>query len=186
MKREQESQLIKSVLLHICCAPCATWVVKELRREGYKSLIGYFYNPNIHPKEEYKRRLSELKQLAAKIELPLIIGPYEIKKWFKQINGLEAESEGGKRCEICYKMRLNKTGKLAKYKGYSAFTTTLTISPYKSTSIINKIGQEVGERYGTEFLLYDFKSKNGFSNSIILSKKYGLYRQLYCGCAFSL
>ena len=176
---------MENLLLHICCASCATAVIEKLRNENYK-VSGLFYNPNIYPLEEYHKRLDSLENLATKIDLPLIIGLYDTKKWEKQTQGLENETENGERCKICYRMRFEYTVKIAKSKGYEVFTTTLTISPHKSASRINYIGQEIGERYGIKFLSLDFKKQNGFKRSIVLSKEYKLYRQSYCGCKYSL
>ncbi len=175
----------KSILLHICCAPCATEVVENLRKEGYE-VTGFFYNPNIYPKKEYDLRLDNFHKLASQIDLPFLVGSYNSKDWYQEIQGLEAEPEGGKRCKICHRMRLNHTAQIAKDKGYEAFTTTLTVSPYKLSKIINPIGKEVGEKHKTKFLERDFKKQEGFKRSITLSKKYELYRQSYCGCEFSL
>lgn len=173
------------IFLHICCAPCATEVIERLRKEEYE-ICGFFYNPNIYPKEEYERRLDAIKKLASRIELQFITGPYNTEDWNKQIQGLENEPESGERCKICYRMRLDYAAEVAKAREYKIFTTTLTISPHKPTSIINSIGKEVGERHRIEFLSFDFKKQNGFNHSVLLSTKYELYRQSYCGCKYSL
>lgn len=173
------------LFLHICCAPCATEVIERLRNEGYE-VFGFFYNPNIYPKKEYQRRLYALKKLASKIELPYSVGPYNIAEWNKQVQGLECEPENGERCKVCYRMRFNYTAKIAKAEGFKIFTTTLTISPHKPAAVINSIGKEVGERHEIKFIPFDFKKQNGFKHSVILSKKYGLYRQSYCGCKYSI
>lgn len=175
----------EKVLLHICCAPCATEVVENLRRKGYK-VTGFFCNPNIYPEEEYALRLDNLYKLASYMDLPFLEGAYNTRDWHKEVQGLESEPEGGERCKICYRIRLDCTARTAKNKGYKAFATTLTVSPYKSGKIINPIGEEVGERHKIKFLAEDFKKQDGFRRSIILSRKYGLYRQSYCGCEFSL
>ncbi|MCK4307924.1 epoxyqueuosine reductase QueH [candidate division WOR-3 bacterium] len=186
------------ILLHICCAPCATEVIENLRRKEYK-VVGLFYNLNIYPEEEYALRLDNLHKLASCVDLPFSEGAYNTRDWYKEIQGskvqrfkgskvqgLEAEPEGGERCKICYRMRLDYTARIAKSKGYKVFATTLTVSPYKLSKIINPIGEEVGERHKIKFLAEDFKKQDGFKRSVILSKKYGLYRQSYCGCEFSL
>lgn len=174
-----------TVLLHICCAPCATSVVETLKNDNYE-VIGYFYNPNIHPETEYNLRLKELEKLADNMALQTIIGVYTPQIWLEQIKGLEDAQEGGDRCKVCYKLRLEHTAKIALEKGYQYFTTTLSVSPHKPADIINSIGQEVGERYGIKFLSYDFKKKDGFKISLRLTKKYNLYRQSYCGCIYSM
>lgn len=174
-----------SVMLHICCAPCATAAVEKLKEDKY-NITGFFYNPNIYPEKEYDKRLSNLSIFAQKISLRVLQSIYAPKKWQKQVEDMEMFEEGGKRCEKCFRIRLEETAIKAKQEGMQAFTTTLTVSPHKSEKLINSIGTEIGERYGIEFLRYDFKKQDGFKRSIILSKTYNLYRQNYCGCSFSI
>ena len=169
------------VLLHICCAVCATASIEHLREEG-NSVSGYFYNPNIHPQSEYLNRLKETKNLARKIGLSLIVGEYRVEDWFDPIKGLEDEPEGGRRCAVCFRLRLSQTCRLARQNGFDGFTTTLTVSPHKNSKTINNIGREIG---GPFFLEKDFKKKEGFKRAMTLSEKYGLYHQHYCGCIFS-
>lgn len=169
--------------MHACCAPCATHVVNVLR-EKYE-VVAYFYNPNIHPESEYHLRLKNMIKLAEVYELPLIVGEYEVDRWFKKIKGYENEREGGKRCEKCFELRLQETAKLAKEIGASIFTTTLTISPHKNAKTINNIGKNLADKYKIKFLEADFKKKDGFKKSVEESKRLGLYRQNYCGCVFS-
>ncbi len=169
--------------MHACCAPCATHVVNVLR-EKYE-VVAYFYNPNIHPESEYHLRLKNMIKLAEVYELPLIVGEYEVDRWFKKIKGYENEREGGKRCEKCFELRLEETAKLAKEIGASIFTTTLTISPHKNAKTINSIGKNLADKYKIKFLEADFKKKDGFKKSVEESKRLGLYRQNYCGCIFS-
>ena len=169
------------VLLHICCAVCATASIERLREEG-NSVSGYFYNPNIHPQSEYLNRLKETKNLAREIDLSLIVGEYRVEDWFGPVKGLEDEPEGGRRCVVCFRLRLNQTCRLARQNGFDGFTTTLTISPHKNSKTINNIGREIG---GPFFLERDFKKKEGFKRAMALSEKYGLYHQHYCGCIFS-
>jgi len=169
------------ILLHICCAVCATSVVERLREENWE-VDGFFYNPNIHPEEEYQKRLQETKHLAKEYQLPLIAGDYEKDKWLEFTKGLEEEKEGGRRCQICFQMRLEKTKQLAQEKGYAKFTTTLSVSPHKNSSLINEIGVKVG---GDLYLGADFKKRAGFKKALELAKKYNLYQQNYCGCVFS-
>ena len=169
------------VLLHICCAVCATASIECLREEG-NSVSGYFYNPNIHPQSEYLDRLKETKYLAREIGLSLIVGEYRVEDWFDPIKGLGNEPEGGGRCTVCFRLRLSQTCQLARQKDFDGFTTTLTISSHKNSKTINNIGREIG---GPFFLERDFKKKEGFKRAMTLSKKYGLYQQNYCGCVFS-
>jgi len=173
----------KSLLLHICCAPDATVSVERLL-PGY-DITCYFFNPNIHPEEEYHLRLSEAQRLARDMNIPLAWGDYSSKLWMEAVRGLEEEPEGGKRCEVCFSFRLDGTAKYAAQHGFKAFSTVLTVSPHKNADTINKIGSEIGRHYGLEFLCLDLKKKDGFGRSVALSKHYKLYRQNYCGCLFS-
>ena len=174
----------KKILLHICCGPCSTSVIERLSDEY--DITGFFYNPNIHPKKEYARRLESLKIVAEKTGLRLFIGEYNTAKWFELVKGLESEPEGGKRCEVCFAMRLKETIKFAKQNGFDLITTTLSISPRKNADMINSIGTKLANEAGIQFLEANFKKKNGFLRSVMLSKEYGLYRQNYCGCVFSM
>jgi len=171
------------MLLHICCAPCSTYVIEILRKDFF--ITAYFYNPNIHPEEEYLHRMNEMKGYAEKLSLPFLDGPYEVDEWFKCIRGLEMLGERSERCVMCYRMRLEKTAILAKEKGMDFFATTLSISPHKDASQINRTGKELSKKYGISFLEADFKKKDGFKISIRMSKELGFYRQNYCGCLFS-
>lgn len=175
---------MKRMLLHICCAPCSTHVIEVLKPDY--ELAGFFYNPNIHPRSQYKLRLEEMIRYAKIAGIDLAVGEYDVKRWFEMVKGLEDEPEGGRRCWICYEMRLERTAQYAAEHGFEIITTTLSISPHKRTDVINEIGVQVAERYGVEFLQADFKKKGGFQRSVILSKRYNLYRQDYCGCIFSL
>jgi len=167
------------LLLHVCCAPCATWPLALLRDRFDLTLL--FYGPNIHPKEEYSKRLES----ARIIGVPLVELDYDTDRWYAEVKGLENEPEGGERCSICYKMRLEQTAVYAKENGYEYFGTTLTLSPYKPARIINPLGESIAKRYGLTFLAEDFKKKDGFKKSCEMSKEYGLYRQRYCGCEYS-
>lgn len=171
------------LLLHICCAPCSTHVIQTLKKDY--EVTGYFYNPNIHPKEEYRHRLEEMRGFADRIGLETMDGEYEVKRWFKAVRGHEKDPEGGERCDICYYLRLKKTAKFAKENGFEYFTTTLSISPHKEAKVINSMGDEISKRCGIKFYSADFKKRDGFKKSVELSKEYDLYRQDYCGCIFS-
>jgi hypothetical protein len=172
------------LLLHVCCAPCSTHVINELKKEY--SITLYFYNPNIHKEDEYKKRLQEVKKIANKLKLPLITGRYSIDKWFRATKGLEKEKEGGKRCNTCFFLRLEDAAKAAKKHKFSIFTTTLTVSPYKNAAAINLIGKRLKEKHKVNFLEADFKKQDGYKKSIELSRKHKLYRQNYCGCIHSI
>jgi predicted adenine nucleotide alpha hydrolase (AANH) superfamily ATPase len=149
-------------------------------------LTTYFYNPNIHPREEYNRRLSEVERYCGENKIDLVKGEYDTDQWFSAVKGMEEQKEGGRRCEICYRVRLEKTALTAQAHGMSCFATTLTVSPYKKTLVINRIGREAGEQYSTIFYEADFKKRDGFKKSCELSKHYNFYRQTYCGCTYSI
>jgi hypothetical protein len=175
---------MQSLLLHICCAPCSTQVIRVLQQKF--TVTGFFYNPNIEPEEEYLRRLATMRQFAIQIGFPLLIGNYEHSLWEDAVKGSESEPEGGTRCSICYRFRLEQTAKQAKENGFTLFATTLTISPHKPASVINKIGLELAQKYSIAFEPADFKKKDGFKQSCTLAKEFQLYRQTYCGCKYSL
>lgn len=171
------------ILAHLCCAPDALYVV-GLLQESYE-VIGYFYNPNIHPEEEYRLRLEETRRVARHLEFALVEGEYEADRWFQLTEKFKDEPEKGRRCHICYAWRLNKTAEKAKELGIPLFTTIMSISPWKSSAVLNRIGRMTGRKYGLGFLEADFKKKDGFKKSVLLSKQFGLYRQNYCGCLYS-
>ncbi len=170
------------VVLHICCGVCAAGAAEVLVNEGHQ-VLGFFYNPNIHPAEEYQRRLETARKVAQELDFPLQAGPYTPEEWLSQTSSLKDEPEGGKRCQVCYRLRLEKTNDYMVACGADAFTTTLTISPHKSAQIINKIGQEID---GEKFLMRDFKKKDGFKRAVQLARQWELYRQDYCGCTYSI
>lgn len=169
------------ILLHICCAVCASVCVYRLREEGYE-VHGLFYNPNIQPPAEYLLRLQAVEELARQENFLLFTGDYDVHSWSKRVEGLEKESEGGQRCAECFRLRLQKTRETARAKHIPVFTTTLTVSPHKDARKINQIGQDAGNG---AFLARDFKKGDGFAQAAQLAKKYCLYRQHYCGCIYS-
>lgn len=171
------------LLLHICCANCGTIPIELLKDEFDLTL--FWFNPNIHPLEEYQERLADVRKLSQIYNLRLIEGPYSDKEWFSLVKGLESEPEGGKRCDICFEMRLLKTAQQAKKDGFPWIATTLTIGPQKRAETINRIGQKIANQYQLNFYQADFKKKDGFKKSVILSKKYNFHRQNYCGCVYS-
>ncbi len=170
------------IVLHICCGVCAAGVVEKLTSEGYQ-VLGLFYNPNIHPLEEYEKRLEAVHKVAEELNFPLEVPPYTPEEWFAATSSLENEPEGGKRCEVCFRLRLKMTYQYLREHGGDTFTTTLTVSPSKSADLINQVGREVG---GDKFLARDFKKKAGFQRATELAKKWTLYRQNYCGCLYSM
>ena len=176
-----------TLLLHSCCAPCSSYCLEYLSQ--YFSVTVFYYNPNISPEEEYVKRLEEqrrlISELPAKNRISLVEGKYEPEKFFEAVKGLENEPEKGKRCHVCYRMRLEETARIAKEKGFDYFTTTLTLSPLKDSDVINRIAEELSGIYETRNLPSDFKKREGYKRSIELSRGYNLYRQNFCGCVFS-
>lgn len=170
------------VLLHICCGTCASSTAERLMCEGYQ-VTGFFYNPNIHPVDEYKRRFNAAVEVARQLGFELIEGPYDRERWFEMVKGKEYSAEGGPRCEECFNMRLKKTHERFKRGVFDAFATTLTASPLKDVTLVNAIGRQIG---GERFICADFKKKGGFARAMELSREWGLYRQDYCGCIYSL
>lgn len=186
-KEIQKLDKVKKLLLHCCCAPCSSYVISFL--SNYFDITVLYYNPNIYPKEEYLKRKEEqirlIKELKTKNKLDFIDCDYENDKYEEAIKGLEKCIEGGNRCQICFKLRLEKTAQIAKLRNYDYFTTTLTVSPHKNAKLINEIGSSLENIYIIKWLYADFKKKEGYKQSINLSKQYNLYRQSYCGCKYS-
>lgn len=177
------SETKKRLLMHACCAPCVTHPIRVLS-EAYR-VAAYFYNPNIHPESEYEARKGEILRLGEKWGFEVIPDSYDKDAWFEAVRGLENEPEGGARCAVCYRFRLQKTAESARRKGFDLFTTTLSVSPLKKADLINAIGKEIQDETGTAFLVADFKKKDGFKMSCRYSREEGLYRQDYCGCIYS-
>lgn len=177
----------KKLLLHSCCGPCSSYVIKTLT--PYFDITILYYNPNIEPKEEYLKRKEEqirfVKEFSNINNLSFMDCDYENERFKELAKGLEHEREGGARCVKCYYERLNKTALVAKEMGFDYFCTTLTVSPYKNSTKINEIGALLEEKYGIKYLYSDFKKKDGYKESIKLAKEYELYRQDYCGCNYS-
>jgi predicted adenine nucleotide alpha hydrolase (AANH) superfamily ATPase len=173
---------MKKVLLHMCCGVCAIECVERLKAAKF-DVAGFFYNPNIHPQEEYLRRKKAVILVRDLYGVDVFEGEYEPRHWHEICDTYETEPEGGKRCGECYRMRLTKTFELARLKGFDLFTTTLTISPHKDSTEIFRVGEEIG---GSLFLKEDFKSKDGFKKTIQAAKAKDLYRQDYCGCMYSI
>jgi predicted adenine nucleotide alpha hydrolase (AANH) superfamily ATPase len=175
------------LLLHSCCAPCSSYVLEYLSRYFYITVL--YYNPNIYPPSEYRLRVNEqeslLSQMSFAHSVEMVEGSFEPEAFYRAVQGLEGEPEGGKRCLKCYELRLLQAAKEAKAGGYDYFTTTLTISPLKSADRLNEIGERIGREQGVAFLASDFKKRDGYKRSVQLSRQYGLYRQDYCGCVYS-
>lgn len=173
----------KSILLHSCCGPCSSAVLERLK--DHFDITVLYYNPNIEPFDEYIKRKNVQVDLLNKLGIKFKDIDYLNDEFRKNVIGYENEPENGLRCHICYRLRLEKTALLAKENGYDFFGTTLTVSPYKNSVLINKIGLELENKYDVKYLVSDFKKENGYKRSIELSKEYDLYRQNYCGCLFS-
>lgn len=190
---EQKLGLLKnagktpSLLLHCCCAPCSSYVLEYLTE--FFRITAFYFNPNITDEAEYRKRAAELKRLIG--EMPVknpigfLEGEYAPERFFGIAKGLENVPEGGERCFRCYRLRLSETANTAKAGGYDFFTTTLSISPLKNAERLNEIGGEESDRAGVPYLFSDFKKREGYKRSIVLSAQYGLYRQDYCGCVYS-
>jgi len=173
----------QKILLHTCCAPCGAFVFDCLKN---LDLTCYWYNPNIWPEKEYKKRKDECRKYCKKINIPFIEEEYEPEAWNKFIKGLEKEIEGGKRCDKCFELRLTKTAEFAKENNFDIFATTLTISPHKNSKQINKIGNRIADRYKLNFCETDWKKNDGYKKSCEISRYENFYRQNYCGCKYSL
>lgn len=177
-----------SLLLHSCCAPCSTYCIEYLSE--YFNITVFYYNPNIYPKEEYEFRKEEQKEFLEKFptrnKVCFIEGDYDTKLFYKTVEGMENEPEKGTRCTECFKLRLGKTAEVAAEKNFDYFATTLTISPQKKSNQVNAQGIIAGKKHGVKYLETDFKKKNGYLRSTQITKEYGMYRQDYCGCEFSM
>lgn len=186
------SQLDKStppsLLLHSCCAPCSSYVLEYLSQ--YFRITVFYYNPNIYPEDEFYKRCKEQERfidlLPSSNPIDFIGSEHMSERFYSAVKGLEHIREGGERCFSCYRMRLEESAVIAKKIGADYFTTTLSISPMKNAQKLNEIGGELAQKYGVKYLFSDFKKRNGYKRSTELSKEYGIYRQNYCGCVFSL
>lgn len=176
-----------SLLLHACCAPCSSYVLESIAR--YFDITMLYYNPNITPEPEYQKRFAQLQRLISEADFAAGVKTleceYDENEFFEAVKGLEDCPEGGERCFVCYRLRLEKTVKAAREHGFEYFATTLSISPYKNSRKLAEISMQLSEQYGVKWLPSDFKKRGGYKRSIELSHEYGLYRQNYCGCIFS-
>lgn len=185
IEENKKAGLRPTLLLHACCAPCSSYCLELLHKHFEITL--FFYNPNIFPEQEYDHRISELRRLVKEMGLDITVleAPNDTESFYALAKGREKLREGGERCFDCYRLRLEKTARLAKEKGFDYFTTTLSISPLKNAAKLREIGLELEEKYKVKNLPSDFKKNNGFKRSIELSAKHNLYRQNYCGCVYS-
>lgn len=184
----EDTGTVPTLLLHSCCAPCSSYVLEYLASHFHITV--YYYNPNIYPPEEYEERTLEVErlihELPVRYPVKLIKGEYRPEAFYEAVKGRESDPEGGERCRICFTERLKEAARVAAGGGYDYFTTTLSISPMKDAVLLNEIGEKAGLEYGVTYLNSDFKKKNGYKRSVELSGQYGLYRQDYCGCIFSM
>ncbi|EET60931.1 hypothetical protein BRYFOR_06997 [Marvinbryantia formatexigens DSM 14469] len=175
------------LFLHSCCAPCSSYVLEYLSQ--YFRITVFYYNPNIAPEEEYRKRAEEqqrlIREMPLKYPVSFVEGDFDDTHFYEAVRGLEKEPEGGARCRVCFELRLRETARRAALMHADYFATTLTISPLKNAAVINETGEKLAREYGVSWLPSDFKKKNGFKRSGELSAQYGLYRQNYCGCIFS-
>ena len=187
IEKVQKKEEVPTLLLHTCCAPCSSAVL--LRLADYFQITVFNYNPNIEPYEEYVKRKEErkriLKEFQTKYPISFLDCDYEHEAFLRASKGLEKEREGGSRCFVCYRLRLEKTAQKALENGFTYFGTSLTVSPYKNAQKINEVGEDLALKYQVSFLYSDFKKHDGYKKSIEMSKQYRLYRQDYCGCSFS-
>lgn len=192
MTKEETIELISKIkpdkkpdiLLHACCAPCTSGVFEQLA--PYFNITVLYYNPNIYPKSEFDLRLENLHKLNKHFPFKIIECEYDENEFLLVANGLEEEKEGGKRCAKCFELRLRKAAEFAKKEGFAYFTTTLSISPYKDSDLLNEVGNKMEKEFGVKYFYSNFKKNDGYKRSIVLSKELGLYRQHYCGCRYSI
>ena len=188
IERLKKEEKVPSLLLHSCCAPCSSYVLEYL--SDYFNITVFYYNPNIFPESEYTKRILEQQMLIGemKVKRPVlfIAGHYDKERFYEMARGMEHLKEGGERCLKCYELRLREAAKIAKEGGFEYYTTTLSISLLKNADRLNEIGTRLANEYGVKYLQSDFKKRNGYKRSIELSKEFGLYRQDYCGCEFSI
>lgn len=188
IKQFESENRVPTLLIHSCCAPCSSYVLEYLSQ--HFEITVFYYNPNIYPESEYTKRILEqqklIRDMKFKHPVSFLAGKYDRERFYAMAAGMEDLREGGARCMKCYELRLTEAARKAAAGNFDYFTTTLSISPMKNAQKLNEIGLRVGNEYGVAYLVSDFKKKNGYKRSIELSKEYGLYRQDYCGCEFSL
>lgn len=183
----EEKGEVPKLLLHSCCAPCSSYVLEYLSNYFYITVL--YYNPNIYPEEEYYHRVAEqkrfIKEFPTKYPVDFVEGDFDPERFYETVKGYENIREGGERCFRCYELRLREAAEYAKKLNCDYFTTTLSISPMKNAAKLNEIGGRLSEEYGIPYLYSDFKKRDGYKRSTVISAEYGMYRQDYCGCVFS-
>ena len=183
----EERGEVPKLLLHSCCAPCSSYVLEYLSNYFYITVL--YYNPNIYPEDEYYHRAAEqkrfIKEFPTKYPVTFVEANFEPERFYETVKGYENIREGGERCFRCYELRLREAAEYAKKLNCDYFTTTLSISPMKNAAKLNEIGGRLAEEYGIPYLYSDFKKRDGYKRSTVISAEYGMYRQDYCGCVFS-
>lgn len=183
----EERGEVTKLLLHSCCAPCSSYVLEYLSDYFYITVL--YYNPNIYPEDEYYHRAAEqkrfIREFPTKYAVSFVEGNFEPERFYETVKGYENIREGGERCFRCYELRLREAAEYAKKLNCDYFTTTLSISPMKNAAKLNEIGGRLAEEYGIPYLYSDFKKRDGYKRSTVISEEYGMYRQDYCGCVFS-
>ncbi len=176
-----------TLLLHSCCGPCSTYVLSYLAKH-FKITV-FFYNPNIMPEEEFNKRLTAQKIVIDRLSFPypidLVVPPYDVSEYTSVIAGLEQEPERGKRCQKCMELRISKTAEYAAQENFDYFCTTLSVSPHKDAALLFDLSNKYARLHDIKSLPADFKKKNGYLESIRISKELALYRQNYCGCIYA-
>jgi predicted adenine nucleotide alpha hydrolase (AANH) superfamily ATPase len=172
-----------TLLLHTCCGICGAWIPEKLSCDFNVTI--FYYNPNIHPVEEYEKRREAVHQMSEVLKIPMIEDEYNPRVWFEKVRGQALEHEGGARCLVCFEMRLRRTAEEAKRLGFDYFASTLTVGRFKPAAIINPIGERIATEVGIKFLAGDFKKQGGEAESQKRGKACGIYHQNYCGCIYS-
>ncbi|NVK21375.1 MAG: epoxyqueuosine reductase QueH [Kangiellaceae bacterium] len=176
----------EKVLMHSCCAPCAAEVMEAVHHSGIEQVI-FFYNPNIHPIEEYEIRKNENKRFCDKLGIKFIDADYDKDNWFERVKGLEMEPERGARCTVCFDMRFERTALYAEENGFNLITSTLGISRWKNMEQINDCGVRAANRYDdVNYWTFNWRKQGGAQRMIEISKREEFYQQEYCGCVYSL
>lgn len=174
------------LLLHSCCAPCAGEVMEAVQASGIDFTV-FFYNPNIHPKQEYEQRKSENIRFCEKMDVPFVDADYDTDNWFERVRGLEDEPERGRRCTVCFDMRFERTALYAKEQGFPLISSTLGISRWKNMEQINDCGVRAASRYDNlTYWTFNWRKKGGSQRMIEIAKREAFYQQEYCGCVYSL
>lgn len=175
------------MLVHICCSVDSHFFLEKLQHDfPDEKLIGFFYDPNIHPYSEYQLRLLDVQRSCKKLNIELIEGEYDYENWLKAVNGLENEPEKGNRCKVCFDKRFTVSAKKALSLGEKKFTTTLLVSPLKSQEQLRHIGDEFYQKHGVKFIARDYRAGGGSQDQSRVTKEQQLYRQDYCGCIYGL